>query len=177
MKCRDEVREKQFNSYFDGSTIPGYIASLIGSGVEKRFRHKSTDKICVFPPPPSNDCLIVTPFYSGENNRLHDSERILFNVLHQVITDNLFIFDTVLMITERIPCESCTNILIDFAKSHKVNINIVYWIDTGKSQEVRDFEELKNQIIENPNADKYIKVFEIFLKIEGKIHLIEREFK
>ncbi len=168
------LREIQFESYITGSTTPSHIASLIGCGDEDNFRHGYKDPIWVSLPYPESECYVIQPYYGGKENHLHDSERILINILQDIINNKYLDFDTVLMVTERIPCKSCTNIILEFVKKNNVKIKLVYWIDTGRKDELRNFEALKTQISKDKKAKGNIEVCEILLKANNKLHLINR---
>lgn len=169
------IREMQFESYITDSTTPSHIASLIGYGGEDNFRHGYKDPILVLLPYPESESYVVHPYYGGKENHLHDSERILINVLQDIINNKCFDFDTVLMVTERIPCKSCTNIILEFVNKNNVKIKLAYWIDTGRKDELRDFEVLKRQINKDKKAMKNIELCEIILKADSVLHLIDRE--
>lgn len=169
-----DVRSSQFDSYIKGTVTPSHIASLIGSGDENFFRYKHQDVIWVSLPYPDSTSYIFQPTYGGKENRLHDSERILINTLQGLINHDFLKFDTVLMVTERIPCQSCTHIIMEFAWRNKLNIKLAYWLDSGTGIGLRNFESLKKQIRKNKRAMRYIEICEIILKVDSRIHFSSR---
>lgn len=169
------LREIQFESYITDSTTPSRIAVLIGRRDEDNLRHGYNDPILVLLPYPESESYVIHPYYGGKENRLHDSERILINVFQHIINNKCIDFDTVLMVTERIPCKSCTNIILEFVNKNDVKIKLAYWIDTGRKDELRDFEVLKKQINKDKKAMKNIEVCEIILKADNMLYLIDRE--
>lgn len=160
----DILKDIQLDSYFNGSTIKSKMVQIIGSGVAEEdapYRYKYDDRIYVTPPYPESEAYVVKPTYHGKENRLHDSERLLINVCKQLIDDTPEMFDTVLMVTERIPCKSCTKIIMDFVTENKINIKLAYWIDTGDDEKLRDFDVFKRQIKKNKNILKYFEICHI----------------
>ncbi|WP_313619006.1 deaminase domain-containing protein [Pantoea septica] len=171
---RFSMREKQFNSYDSGTTLQSRVVTLTGSGGEdETFRHTRKDKICVFSPPPGSESITAEPFFCGSERRLFDSERLLFNLLHKLINDHPKSFDTILLVTERIPCKSCTNIIIDFIRIHGIQVNIAYWINTG-NKELRDIEKLRTHIKKHKRQAKLINLCEITCKDGADFYYIDR---
>lgn len=172
----DILKGIQLDSYFDGSTIKSKMVQIIGSGdVEEDvpYRYKYDDLIYVTLPYPEPTTYYVKPTHRGKENRLHDSERLLINVCQQLIDDFPEMFDTVLLVTERIPCKSCTQIIIDFATKNKINIKLAYWIDTGNDEALRDLDVFKRQIKKNKNALKYFEVCHILCLENDKLHCLK----
>lgn len=79
---------------------------------------------------PAPDNGVVVPI-EYQSDKTHDSEYILLNLLHHELTQNNIRNGTLQLITERIPCQSCTDVILAFHKGHKdIDIAVYYFVDT-----------------------------------------------
>ncbi|WP_313653484.1 deaminase domain-containing protein [Pantoea sp.] len=175
------LRENQFESYFQGKTLNSYIVSMIAGAdlnqEEEDIKFTPKDLICALPPPPNSETFLVEPIFSCRSSRVHDSERLLFEVLHHLKINDKDSFDEVILITERIPCKSCTAIIIEFIKKHQLKVTIFYWLDTGTKNEMREIEKISSHIKKHKKAAKFISLMEIISKNAGNIAYIDRNQK
>lgn len=181
-RVKDTLRENQFESYYQGKTLNSHVVAMIsGAHVDEdeteEVKFTSNDKICVLPPPPDSEAFLIEPTLSCRSTRVHDSERLLFEVMNNIKINDKNSFDTIILMTERIPCKSCTNIIIDFAKNHSTQIIIFYWLDTGRENEVREIEKIATHIKKHKKAAKLISLMEIISKHAGNITYIDRTTK
>lgn len=178
---KDTLRENQFESYFQGRPLNSQIVSMIaGAGSnqeEEDIKFTPKDLIFVLPPPPNSETFLVEPIFSCRASRVHDSERLLFEVLHHLKIQDKDSFDEVILITERIPCKSCTEIIIEFIKRHQLKVTIFYWLDTGTKNEMREIEKISSHIKQHKKAAKFISLMEIISKKAGNIAYIDRNKK
>ncbi|CAM3652313.1 putative deaminase of polymorphic toxin system [Rahnella sp. BIGb0236] len=172
-----EMRNAQRNAYFDGNIIPSNIASLIGTGEPSaKLWHEETDKIWVSEPYPNSHFYAVDIRYPGQPDRVHDGERILVNVFQELLDNRHLNFNTVIMITERIPCESCTGIISDFlSKNKNVKMLLAYWFSTGSNATARGFDEFASQLKMNSEVVENIRIQQIIELGENQLNVINRK--
>ena len=75
-------------------------------------------------------------FRASHNDRTHDSEYLLLNFLgYLIVQGTLPASGRLSLITERIPCESCTAVLCSFAKQFTgITLDVFYMHDTQDRQ-------------------------------------------
>lgn len=79
--------------------------------------------------PENNNAVIVEIKYPAPKN--HDSEYILLNLIHRELGLRGINNGRLQLITERIPCASCTSVISRFKADHPdVEVEVYYFMDT-----------------------------------------------
>jgi hypothetical protein len=130
-----KVREKQREMDFSGGAPQSRIASKIQTDLDDCGGIVDTGTIWISRSGNMDEAdLIYEQIPCADSNQSSDSEHILLNIIdHGITTTELPSNLLVVMVTERIPCCSCTNTIAQFLKKHpKVNLIVGYTFDTQR---------------------------------------------
>lgn len=103
------------------------------------------------------------------SKREHDSEYLLLNYITKIIQQSSIENGNLLLITERIPCKSCQDIILQFSERYpKINIQIVFLHSSGSNPLNDDKNKyISNEI--NKDIDQLICKFNDRVKIYKSI--------
>lgn len=175
VKGAEKVRDIQMLSDRHGYTLPTTVASLaLRQSRANQEWYSQSDPIWVASPYPASTFALYEIEYKGEYDRVHDSERILLNVIHSLIVNKDFIFDRVILLTERIPCVSCTKVIIDFLTQHDVKLILAYCYSSGRAWSGRGYESFSEQLKTAPDILGRLSVKHIIELRGGVIDVIDR---
>lgn len=174
VRAAGRLRSKQLNAYFDDYALPSRIASLIAQGDDD---YDNSSNILITSPYPDTDPKFIIPdkIYNVDNDRVHDSEHIIINVLHYLLVNKIESFDRAIILTERIPCKSCTQNIMRFSEEHNVKILLGYCTDTGKDNNQRNIDDLLSELRSDLSAAERFEVKEICQIYEGNISALDHK--
>jgi hypothetical protein len=96
---------------------------------------------------------VFTAVCDEHHDRTHDSEHLLLNYLHHLIVNGQIKQENeapgfLTIVSERIPCSSCTKNISDFLESHSwINLRLYYFHDTTDRGPQQFLDECKDQRI------------------------------
>lgn len=99
--------------------------------------------------PENNNAVVLDVEYPAPKN--HDSEYILLNLIHHDLRVRGIDSGRLQLITERIPCASCTTVIARFKADHpNIEVEVYYFMDTvgvkKKQNVVRTSKEVLHQL-------------------------------
>lgn len=147
-----EVREHQREQCLAGRPLACRIASKIhGGGWEDGDEFYDTRKIFVTHGENLEECQIIEETIPCQNlDRSSDSEHVLINVIDVGLANSYLPKDLLCIIaTERVPCASCTQAMIEFlVRNEAAKLFVAYTFDTNRSSdsEARHANEFITQV-------------------------------
>ena len=162
-----DLREYQRDQWFEGREISSSIASLIESDAPE-----PPTKIWVSGSAPNSPVAVFdASILATKPMREADSEWILLNVVNDLLErDKAIEVDTVVLMTERIPCESCTAVILEFLKRHlEIRVIVAFWHGTKASTgtPVRGFKHFKDDVLLSSDRDR-LKAYKV-VGVDGEM--------
>ena len=175
-RIANEMRSYHRNEWLDGNELHSNIVSMLGTSApsEKNPRLTLDDKIWFNDACNQNNVSIVDITLPGTDvNRVHDSERLILNILNDCLIKDKYYFDMVILVSERIPCESCTNIIIEFLKKNKIELILGYCYASGKGKSSRTAENFLYEVAQHSDISHLLSFYNISGFEGGCINLVQ----
>lgn len=152
-----EVREKQREMSLSGGAPQSRIASKIHTEHDSSGGVVDTGTIWISRSENMDEAdLIYEQIPCADPNQSSDSEHILLNIIdHGITTTELPSDLLVVLVTERIPCCSCTNTIAQFLNKHpKINLIVGYTFDTQRGKLERQHDHFYSDLSIQSCADR-----------------------
>jgi hypothetical protein len=131
-KLQSAIRDMQRDAFYAGTPIRSSVAGVLE---DDGNMHLGKYAIWLSGYDPNGVVQFFGATLSANPvSRRRDSEWILLNICDDLLSHDPTQFNTIVLVTERIPCASCTGVIVNFLQRHaEVRLVIAFLYDTANA--------------------------------------------